>query len=110
MSDVYKDIYSPELQLKVEKSGTHATFVNLDTTVKDGVFVYKLFDKCDAFPLFIVCMPFIDSNIPKSIFYSALAGEFLRITRNTLQYEDFNEKTIELLNRMKAQGAQSHNP
>ena len=38
-NDAYKDIYTPELQLKVEHSGTHATFLNLDITVKDGVFV-----------------------------------------------------------------------
>ena len=50
-NDVYKDIYPPELQLKVEHSGTHATFLNLDITVKDGVFVYKLFDKHHAYCL-----------------------------------------------------------
>ena len=51
---VYKDIYPPELQLKVEHSGTLATFINLDITVKDGVFIYKLFDKRDTFP-FLFC-------------------------------------------------------
>ena len=40
-NDVYKEIYPRELQLKVEHSGngTHATFLNLDITVKDGVFI-----------------------------------------------------------------------
>ena len=52
-------------------------------------------------------MPYIDSNIPKSIFYSSLVVEFLRIARSSLLYKDFNEKAMELLNRMKAQGAQS---
>ena len=33
LNDVYKDIYPPELQLKVEHSGTHATFLNLNFTV-----------------------------------------------------------------------------
>ena len=45
-------------------------------------------------------MPYIDSNIPKSIFYSALVGELLRIARSSVLYIDFNEKAIELLNRM----------
>ena len=74
-ADVYKDIHPPELQLKVEQSGTHATFLNLDIKVKDGVFIHKLFDKRDAFPFFIVCMAYIDSNIPKSIFCSNVVGE-----------------------------------
>ena len=75
--------------------------------VKDGVFVYKLFDKRDAYPFFIVRMPHIDKNIPKSIFYAALVGKFLRIARSSLLYKDFNEKAMELLNRMKAHGAKS---
>ena len=54
-------------------------------------------------------MPYNDSNISKSIFYSALVGEFLIITKthSSLLYKDFNEKAVELLNRMKAQGRQS---
>ena len=38
-NDVYKDIYSPELQLKVEHCGTHVTFLNLDITVKAILFI-----------------------------------------------------------------------
>ena len=51
-------------------------------------------------------MPYNDSDIPKSIFYSALVGEFLIITLtySSLLYKDFNEKAVELLNRTKAQG------
>ena len=52
-------------------------------------------------------MPSIDSNAPKSIFCSALVGEFFRIARSSLLYKDFNEKAMELLNRTKVQVAQS---
>ena len=45
----HKDIYPPELELKIEHQGGHATFLDLDITIKDGIFVYKLFDKRDAF-------------------------------------------------------------
>ena len=68
----------PELQLKVEHSGKHLTFLNLDMTIKDGVFIYQLFDKRDAFPFFIVCMPYIDSsNIPNQYFVLLLLVNFL---------------------------------
>ena len=50
-------------------------------------------------------MPYIDSNIPQSIFYSALVGEFLQIARSTLLLEDFTEKAKTLCKRMKTQGA-----
>ena len=49
----------------------------------------------------------MSSNIPQSIFYSALVGEFLRIGRSTLRFEDFLPKAKELLDRMIAQGAKS---
>ena len=68
---------------------------------------FKLFHKCDAFPLFIVRIPYNNSNIPKSIFYSALVGEFLRIACSSLLYKDFNGIAMQLLNRMKARGTQS---
>ena len=73
-NDVCKDIYFPEIQLHVEHPGTHVTFLNLDITVKDGVFIYGFFNKFDDFLFFIVRMLYIDKNIPKSILYSALVG------------------------------------
>ena len=105
---VYTDIYPEELELKVEHSGTHASFLSLDITIIEDIFVYKLFDKRDDFPFSIVRMPHIDSNIPESIFYSALVGEFLRIARSTLLLGDFKSKARTLCQRMHSQGANRH--
>ena len=105
---VYKDIDPSELELKVEHSGSHASFLNLDITIREGLFVYKLFDKRDAFPFSIVRMPYVSSNIPESIFYSAMVGEFLRIARSTLLFDDFLPKTRELIHRLNNQGAKQH--
>ena len=102
------DIYPEELDLKLEHNGDHGTFLNLDITIQDGIFVYKLYDKRDCFPFSIVKMPYIDSNIPRTIFYSALKGEFLRIARSTLYLEDFIPKAKELLGRMRIQGAKNN--
>ena len=88
LESFWKNIWryiSEELEL-------NALFLNLDIEIIDSIFVYKLFDKRDAFPFSIVRMPHIDSNIPESIFYSALVGEFLRIARSTLLLKDFLEK------------------
>ena len=98
-------IYPEELELKVEHHGQHASFLSLDITIVDKVFIYKLFDKRDAFPFSIVRMPHLQSNIPRSIFYSALVGEFLRIARSTLLLEDFLPRAKDLLKRMESQGA-----
>ena len=101
----YLEIYPPELQLKCEHKGTHATFLELDISIIDGIFVYKLYDKRDAFPFFIVRMPDLSGNLPEKIFYSAIGSEMLRIARATLRYEHFKDKAIALITRMLKQGA-----
>ena len=47
----------------------------------------------------------IESNIPQSIFYLAIKGEFLRIVCLTLCLRDSIPKTKELLGRMKQQSS-----
>ena len=101
----YKEIYPPELQLKCEHRGTHATFLELDISITNGNFIHKLYDKRDNFPFFIVRMPDLSSNLPENIFYSAIGSEFLRIARSTLLYSDFKNKAGDLTARMKNQGA-----
>ena len=91
--------------MKVEHQGYHATFLDLDITVKDGIFIYKLFDKRDAFPFYIVRMPHLSSNILKNIFYGSIFSEILRIARCTLLFSDFLPRISDLFNRMLSQGA-----
>ena len=64
-----KDIYPPELELKREHHGEHATFLDLDISIKDGQFSYKLYDKRDAFPFSIVRTPHLSSNIPEFVLW-----------------------------------------
>ena len=99
------EIYPKELELKVEHQGDHATFLNLDITIKEGTFIYKLFDKRGSFPFPGVRMPHIESNIPQNIFYLAIKGEFLKIAHSTLWLRDFKPKAKELLGCMKQQGS-----
>ena len=74
--NVYKYIYPPEFQLKVEHSDTHAIFLNSDITVKDEVFVYKLFDQHDAFPfLSSACLTLIATS-PNQYFILPLLVTF----------------------------------
>ena len=97
-------IYPNDLELKCEHHGSHATFLDLEITVVDGIFVYKLFDKRDNFPFFIFRMPDLRGNIPSHIFYGSVMSEFLRISRATLHYADFLPNAISLYRRMINQG------
>ena len=100
----FSDIYPPSLELKLEHQGSHATFLDIDITIIDGTFVYKLFDKRDDFPFFIVRMPYLGSDIPSYIFYGSIFSEFLRIARCTLLFEHFISRTSNLYHRMINQG------
>ena len=62
------EIYPKELEFKVKHQADHATFLNEDITIKEGVFICKLFQKRDSFPFLIVRMPHKESNIPQNIF------------------------------------------
>ena len=99
-----KYIYLRQLELKLEHQGEHATFLYLDVTVEDNIFVYELFDKKDKFPFFIVRIPYLPYNIPSSIFYSSIFSEFLRIARCTLRLTDFVPKASQLYTSMITQG------
>ena len=68
-------------------------------------FVYKLYDKRDEFPFFIVRMPDRRSNIPSYIFYGTIRSEIIRIARSTLLLDDFVLTVGELFKRMINQGA-----
>ena len=103
----YMEIYPDELKLKCEPKGDHATFLEIDIKIKDGIFVYKLFDKRDNLPFFIVRMPDLNGNITSHVFYGSFMSEILRIARASLLYEDFLVKFKELIRRILNQGASS---
>ena len=73
----FRNICRKELDLKVERQGSHVSFLDLDIKVEDSVFVYKPFDKRDKFSLFIVRMPHLSSNIPPTISSGSMFSELL---------------------------------
>ncbi len=100
----FQQIYPADLELKCEHQGSHATFLDLEITIENGIFIYKLFDKRENFPFFIVRMPDLSGNIPSHVFYGSVMSEFLRIARCTLLYSDFLPSAISLFKRMINQG------
>ena len=65
-SSLHEYNYPKKLELKLEYQGEHTTFLDLDITAEENIFVYKLFEK---FPFFIVRMSYLSSNISSSILY-----------------------------------------
>ena len=85
-------MYPKQLELKIEHQGEHTPFLDLDITIEDNIFLYKVFGKRDKCPFFIVRMPYLPSNIPSSIFYGSIYSELLRLAQCTLRSTDFVPK------------------
>ena len=75
-------------------------YVNDETT-----FHFVLVDKRDAFSFSVVCMPYLQSNMPSKMFYSTISAEILRICRATFKYTNFLLSCEKLIIRMIKQGA-----
>ena len=72
----------------------------------------KLRTKREKFSFFIVCMPYLSSKIPSSIFCAWIFSEFLQIAWCTLRQTDFVPKTSPLYTTIldKIFGTNSSNP
>ena len=79
--------------------------MDLDIKINGGEFVYKLYDKRDEFPFFVVRMPDRGSNIQPYIFYGIIMSEIIRITRSTLLFDDVIPNMSALVIRILNQGA-----
>ena len=100
------DIYPPELVLKRENANNnHATFLDMDIKISNNTFDYKLYDKRNSFDFYIVCFPYLCSNMPSKMFYSCLSAEILRICRSSVHYNSFISAVNPFLKRMTRQGA-----
>ena len=101
----FHEIYPPELELKKENIGnTEGSFLDLFLEIEDNKFSMNLYDKRDDFPFSIVRMPYLNSNLPSKMFYSAFGAEILRTARTTSTLNDFISNSKRLLKRMKKQG------
>ena len=97
------------MQLKCEHQGLHVTFLDLDITAVDGIYEYKLYNKRDNHPCFIVLMPGLRGNIPAYVFNESIQSEFLKKAICTLKFSDFVPKAKQLFWRMVNQGANQVN-
>ena len=87
-----KEIYPPELTVNRENTDDKsASFLQLwiSITNNNKVFSYKLYDKRDAFPFFIVRFPYYSSNMPAKMFFNTISAEILRICRASAEYGSF---------------------
>ena len=80
-------------------------FLYLSMEVHHRKFPTGLFDKRDAYPLYINCMSYLDSNIPSKIFNASIGSDILHIARTaTTDLINMVKRVNILLIEMKKQG------
>lgn len=98
------EIYPKELVLVPEENdGLQSPFLDLDLSINNGIISTKIFDKRDAFDFPIVNFPNLSGNIPDKSSYGVFVGELVRYARACTHYNDFAEKTLSLVKKLKSQ-------
>ena len=65
---IAKHIYPTEIPLEqTDNDSLHDTFLDLDITVVNNRFCFKVFHKVDLFDFEVISFPFLESNIPQHI-------------------------------------------
>ena len=82
---------------------------DLDITVVNGIYEYKLYGNKNKYPFFIVCMPDLSGNISACVFYGSILSELLRIVKFTLKSFDFVSKAKQLFFRNDESTSKSGN-
>ena len=74
----HKDIYSPEMELKVENVKNYsASYLDHAIELEVGIDETKLYDKRDTFKFSVVRMPYKSSNISQNMFNATIGAEVL---------------------------------
>ena len=94
-------IYPKEIPLEPNiGNGKHDTFLDLDISVCDSSFVFKIFHKVDLFNFEVISFPFLDSNIPHRICYSTFFSQLIRFVRICSNVHGFAERVKLLWNKL----------
>ena len=103
------EIYPKELSLtKANLSDTHASFLDLDITIKNNTVETKIYDKRDDFGFPIVNFPWLDSDVPRAPCYGIYISQLVRFARACSDVVDFHTRNLQLTCKLLAQGYRYH--
>ena len=103
--EIASRIYPKEIPLEQSSSNkVHDTFLDLDITVHEGNFLFKVFHKVDLFNFEVISFPFLESNIPRSICYNTFFSQLIRFTRICSNLSGFAERVLLIYNKLTNRG------
>ena len=87
---IINEIYPKELSIvATNDSKSNTTFLDLDISINNNMFVCKLYDKRRDFDFKVVTFPNLRSNIPNKASYGTFIGELYRICKSSSDHIDF---------------------
>ena len=105
MKKYMTDIYPKELILVPDDTnGESCPFLDLQVSIKDSIISTSIYDKRDTFDFPIVNFPTLTGNIPHKSSYVVFIGEVVRYARACSYFEDFKNRTLSLVSKLKKQG------
>ena len=88
-------IYLKELVLdKTNSSDTNSSFLDLNISISDVIFISKIYDKMDDFNFNIVNFPQFDGDVPRTSSYGVYISQLIRFARACSHVDDFNERNL----------------
>ena len=98
---IASQIYPKEIPLEPnDGNGLHDTFLDLDISICDSDFIFKVFHKVDLFNFEVISFPFLESNIPQRICYSTFFSQLIRFLRICSNIHGFAERVQLLWNKL----------
>ena len=95
--EIAKDIYPASLELTQENTDLKkASVLDMNVYISDDDFETNVYCKTDDFPFNVISLPFLNSNISKSICYGVFYSQVLRYQRLCSKLSDF-EIRVKLL-------------
>ena len=84
-------IYPTELKLNKANS---APFLDLNSSITNGIVSSKMYDKRDDFNFEIVNFPFLDGDVPRSPSYGVYISQLIRFARVCPNVDDLNNRNL----------------
>ena len=102
-------IYPTELQLnKANSSDTEAPFLDLNSSITNGIVSSKIYDKWDDFNFEIVNFPILDIDVTRSSSYGVYISQRIHFARVCSNVDDFNNRNLFLTAKLLKQGYRYH--
>ena len=96
-------IYPKDLPLEQSSNiGSHNTFLDLDISVLDNKFVFKIFHKVDLFNFEEISFPYLESNVPSQICYKTFFSQLVRFANICSKFAGFAERVKLVFNKLLA--------